>query len=50
MTPLNPVYRLDPGAPQPVKRLGRLGSTSNMAVLVALIAFMLAFYAVMGRE
>lgn len=48
--PLNPVYRQDPGAPQPVKRLGNLGSRTNLAVMIALIALMLALYVVIGRE
>lgn len=48
--PLDPIYRQDVGAPQPVKRIGKLGSRTNLAVLIALIALMLALYVVIGPD
>jgi hypothetical protein len=48
--PLGPVYQQDPGSTRPVRRIGGLGSKTNLAVLVVIAAVVLIVLALIGGE
>ncbi|MCB0770389.1 MAG: hypothetical protein KDC00_08290 [Flavobacteriales bacterium] len=48
--PLGPVYQQDPGSTRPVKGVGRLGSKTNLALLVVIAAVVLVILALIGGE